>query len=227
MRRLQVLENFETHWREELKDPQPKGKSLIRAAFKGHDDTVLWSGLLFLVATCSQFAGPLLLFQIVKGLSCQSYYADPSSEDYFGCDPPTNARLYMCVIAVLNHRRRGDCLGAVYVYENLIFPGRPCVRPVPTVSLLVVCAACRLRNRIGSAEHGTCGTRCLKTCWRRGCMCMRVVMMMDMLRPAHSRVVLLRATESGFAWRMTFSQVLGHLASFRSDVHPVHDPRGE
>ena len=45
------------------------GRSLIAAITNGNGVVLVWSGLLVFTSAIAQFAGPLLLFRIIDGIS--------------------------------------------------------------------------------------------------------------------------------------------------------------
>lgn len=67
LRTAEVHGQFREGWERQLKKPKP---DIRIAILRGNVKTFVWTGILYAISTAMQLAGPLLLTQIVGGLSC-------------------------------------------------------------------------------------------------------------------------------------------------------------
>jgi len=91
---------FEAAWQEEQKRNKPH---IIRAVSAGHWPRILATGFLYLISQGSTLAGPLLIKQIVQGLTCRQIVsvAPPGVPGLPSCD--SQQTLFLCV--TLSHPR--------------------------------------------------------------------------------------------------------------------------
>lgn len=135
-----VVRNFEQFWAAEQARPggvRPNGRSLIAAISNGNNVVLLVSGVLVLASALAQFAGPVLLYRIIDGISCIAYSTDEDSKDYYNCDPPTKMTLYSYA---------GMLLGAALLYM-LCFSH---------ATLMLEKLGLRMRNALMAAVYRKC-----------------------------------------------------------------------
>lgn len=82
-----LYESFSTAWARQQSKKQP---DIRIAVFSGHWGTVLYTGLLYALSLASQLVGPMMLQQIVSGLSCLD-----SQEQGAPITCPTKQHLYL------------------------------------------------------------------------------------------------------------------------------------